>query len=154
MVEDIERNDCLFLTSKSYGTKTVATVLPLPIFKSCVYLPKIINELEQKKFKKIYIGISSPNQNKLAIDLQKIFPTAEIFCLGAAVDMVISDQLDLKINKIISGSGLEWFHLFIKNPQRGYRKVYATFHEMFKIIFSGRHRTDFSNFTKILEKKL
>ncbi|MDB2321133.1 hypothetical protein N9V26_03625, partial [Amylibacter sp.] len=77
---------CLMLVSRHVDIETECTIRTLPFFDDTVIIPDSLLSLHGTKFQTIFIGISSPKQNELALKLAKIFPESDIYCVGAALD--------------------------------------------------------------------
>lgn len=81
----------------------------------------------------VIIAISSPKQDKLALEINSKFPNKHIFCLGAAVEMKHKIKELEKFN-------LMWFGFLINQPKRTLIKLYISFYRFLGfIIFKNSH---------------
>lgn len=130
-----------------------------------INLPENINSFEEIKFSfsklKIYdekignliIGISSPKQNKFALEMANFFLNQHgiksdeivIYCLGATVDWFEKNK-----NKNITS--FLWLSFLKNSPFRTLFKIYLTFKEILKITFIKNHQRKFLSFLNVLEK--
>jgi hypothetical protein len=123
----------------------------LPMLDSVDSIPPDIHKwLNSKlKFKRIYIGISTPNQNALG-SLLALRYKASIHCVGAAI--IEAGTPEFKLVSKASGSGFEWLYRGIKSPSRFYNKVRVIFKEVFKIIFYPSVRLRFKAFLVMIDE--
>ena len=130
-----------------------------------INLPENINSFEEIKFSfsklKIYdekkgnliIGISSPKQNKFALEMANFFLNQHgiksdeivIYCLGATVDWFEKNK-----NKNITS--FLWLSFLKNSPFRTLFKIYLTLKEILKITFIKNHQRKFLSFLNVLEK--
>lgn len=90
-----------------------------------------------KSFENIYIGISSPKQEKLAEFLRTKFGIGNYFCLGAA----------LYVNPIDFRNSSFKFLVFLKQDyQRSMTKIRITLIQTMRILFLSSVRGEFRNF--------
>ena len=101
-----------FLLASDLGVRSCGGKMILPMRES------FDGEEEVKQFilglpagVSVVIGISSPKQNKLAILLSTIRPDLEIFCLGAAVEMIMFQE---GRTGLLSGSGFQWLSFLLQ----------------------------------------
>lgn len=122
-----------------------------PMNFSSIVLPSLDNKELFDKFvnsfiiekPNIAIGISSPRQNFLALEIAKKKHSnidSKIWCFGAA----IYNQNNLVLSR------LRLLSFFLSNPSRVFSKVFITIREIFKIIFFKKK--DFKEFCSHLEK--
>ena len=93
----------------------------------------------------VIVGISSPKQNKLAIFLSTIRPDLEIFCLGAALEMIM---LQDSRGGFLSGSGFQWLSFFLLKPVRTFDKVVVTLKSAILILGRKSVRLRFKAFLR------
>ena len=116
-------------------------------FQNAVVLPQFNDmsedELNQvdwtfiKSFKNVYIGISSPKQEKLAEFLQTKYGMGNYFCLGAA----------LYVNPIDFRNSSFKFLVFLKQDyKRSTSKIKITLVQVFRILFFSKVRGEFREF--------
>lgn len=128
-----------------------------------INLPENIKSIEEIKFSlsklKFYdekignliIGISSPKQNKFALEMANFFLNQHdiksdeiiIFCLGAAVDWFEKNK---NTNYFL------WLSFLKNSPLRTLFKFYLTLKEILKIAFLKNHQRKFLSFLNFLEK--
>lgn len=141
----------LFLTSRSSlgfeGLKHVPLPADLDISDD-----KIIDDLCHVTIDMpIFIGISSPKQNFLAVKLFEKFPSLEIYCIGAVLDAVGNNsQGNIKD---LSGSGLEWLMHLGRDPRRFFKKVSRIFVSVFQLATSKSYRVQFIRFCYLLSRQ-
>lgn len=122
-----------------------------PMNFSSIILPTLDNKKLFDKFvnsfiiekPNIAIGISSPRQNFLALEIAKKKHSnidSKIWCFGAA----IYNQNNLVLSRF------RLLSFFLSNPSRVFSKVFITIREIFKIIFFKKK--DFKEFCSHLEK--
>lgn len=122
-----------------------------PMNFSSIILPTLDNKKLFDKFvnsfiiekPNIAIGISSPRQNFLALEIAKKKHSnidSKIWCFGAA----IYNQNNLVLSRF------RLLSFFLSNPSRVFSKVFITIMEIFKIIFFKKK--DFKEFCSHLEK--
>jgi exopolysaccharide biosynthesis WecB/TagA/CpsF family protein len=107
-----------------------------PLFQNNRDIVEFSQKIKIKK-KIIIIGISTPKQELLAIELYKK-KCASIFCLGGALNMFIG--VESRVPQIISFVGLEWLWRLHNEPLRRFARLL----EYFLIL---------KNFKKILKTK-
>jgi hypothetical protein len=133
-----KKSDIQYLVAKPMSFS--ATVLPNLSKKEL--FEKFINSFVIEK-SNIIIGISSPKQNFLALEIAKknhINTNVKIWCLGAA----IYNQNNLALSR------LRLLSFFLSDPLRVIKKVFLTVKEIFRIIlFKKKH---FKEFCSYIEK--
>lgn len=95
-----------------------------------------------KSFKNIYLGISSPKQERLAEFLQTKYNEVDFYCLGAAlyVDPQKFRNCNLK------------FLVFLNDDfQRSIKKIIITLKQIFKVLFRYKVRKNFIEFVRSLD---
>ena len=133
-----KKGDIQYLVAKPMSFS--ATVLPNLSKKEL--LEKFINSFVIEK-SNIIIGISSPKQNFLALEIAKKNDTntnTKIWCFGAA----IYNQNNLALSR------LRLLSFFLSNPLRVIKKLFLTIKEIVRIIFFKRK--DFKEFCSYIEK--
>jgi hypothetical protein len=133
------RPNAIFLASKSPSVEEDG-VYVLPFFNSLEEV-KLNNDIIEsvRNYKYIYIGISSPKQDKLAKLLSDVFPEKEVYCYGAALG-----GEKRKLGKL----GLNWLMLLLDNPKRFRQKIKLTSKEFIKIVFNKGYQKKFKLFIK------
>jgi len=96
-------------------------------------IKKIDNEIKTSNPELIFIGIGSPSQHKLAVEMQANRP---IICVGAAFDFV--SGLKKQAPKWMQKWGLEWFFRLTTEPLILWKRyfIYGTLFLFFIIIFA------------------
>lgn len=148
----IQNPECLMLFSSEPNIETECTVRTLPFFNDIITVPQSILSLENTKFKTIFIGISSPKQNELALELAKIFTGSDIYCVGAALDKAL-DQDFSAISKHTSKSGFEWLLFFIFDPKRTTIKILQTLRSILEILISRKAYSAWREFARQVKKR-
>ena len=98
-----------------------------------------------KEAEVVYIGISSPKQDKLATIIQDNFPSIDIYCFGAAI---YSPSYFQTLDKM----GLSWLGFFVKNPERFFTKTLSTVKELVLLTCSRSYRKKFRAFCARFEQ--
>lgn len=148
----IKNPECLMLFSGEPDIETECTVRILPFFTDRVTVPKSILSLESTKFKTIFIGISSPKQNELALELAKVFEGSDIYCVGAALDKAF-DQNFCAISKHTRKKGFEWLIFLIFDPKRTTFKILQTLRSILEILISRKTNIAWREFAKQVKKE-
>jgi N-acetylglucosaminyldiphosphoundecaprenol N-acetyl-beta-D-mannosaminyltransferase len=68
----------------------------------------------------IWIGIGSPKQVQLAFEIRKLNSRANIFCVGAAFNLVTKPEL--KAPNLLQNLSLEWLFRLVKEPRRLWKR--------------------------------
>lgn len=132
---NINYSESIFLVSNSRSELEPSIVLPTfdNINEVTIGL-ELIKSIE--KFKSIYIGITSPKQDKLARLIQDVYPEKSIYCLGAAL------YSDYNFGNV----GLNWLYLLIKQPKRTIKKLILTSNEILRLVLYKKDRKLFRSF--------
>lgn len=153
--EEIGQNDptyrnWYFLTAHPIDNLPQNKQYSLPFFNT-VSIPAALKAkiLELPAGMNIAIGISSPKQNYLAIELHKIRADLEYHCFGAAITAVDSAKQKKAHGRSLSGSGFEWVHFFIRSPKRTMEKILLTIKQLYCIYFNQRTKSKFKEFSDI-----
>ena len=97
----------------------------------------------------VFIGISSPKQNFLAIKISELRPDLEIFCLGAVISTFVH-KADVEEMSSQSNTGLEWLFHLKRDPIRFVKKIRLIVVAIFKIFFFDKGR--FLEFGRLLKR--
>ena len=81
---------------------------------------KLVNRINSLKINFLWIGISTPKQEKLAYKLSKILNVDYIVTVGAAFDYHI-DKIK-PAPKIVQNIGFEWLFRLIMEPKRLWKR--------------------------------
>lgn len=135
-------NEALYLVAKKNNFHKHQLELPYWEDEYSVEITHFLRE-EIKKFQKLVIGISSPKQDALAIQIQSEFPQKEIYCLGAAIYTDLSSK---RLN-----IGFLWIFFLFSSPNRTMLKLKDTFHEFFSILLNMKKRKQFKLFLRSLD---
>ena len=94
------------------------------------------------KYRNVIIGISSPKQNILATEIASSGSAVEnIYCLGAAVDIILIDRVENNPNLIT----------FLKlNPMRTAFKILQTLKNLLVLVLIKEKRTEFKKFVNFV----
>lgn len=68
----------------------------------------------------IWIGIGSPKQIEIAMELRNKVPTSSIFCIGAAMELIA--KIKPSAPSWMKNSGFEWLFRLISEPKRLWRR--------------------------------
>ena len=138
---------------------TVLTPFDIDYFSHCqICVPEKLNdvkayalEIESKipLHNTVAIGISSPKQNKLGLELYKLRHDLDIFCIGAVVAS-FADRKKLQVISKLSNSGFEWLFHLIATPLRTISKLKLTIFATLCLLF--RQRKQFLDFCGKLAK--
>lgn len=150
IVEKADQSTTLILASHKGLKNYPAKVIELPVYSEKIYIPEDVKYILDEDFENIYIGISSPKQNLLSIELNKHFPNSNIHCAGAAVGLAFKSNRQ-RGGFDFSKTGFEWFVLFVKNPRRGVVKIIQTLCSIYDIFRYKNVRSDFKKFASKLE---
>ena len=93
----------------------------------------------------IYIGISSPKQDRLAHMLEETYPNKEIYCYGAAM---YTNELIERLER----SGLMWLGFLLTKPRRTLRKYWVSFFSIYQIYTNNKTRNDFRVVMNLIQK--
>lgn len=105
-----------------------------------VYLTdEITRQIEA--YENIIIAISSPKQDKLALEINSKFPNKHIYCLGAAVGM---KQGIKKLEKF----HLMWLGFLINQPKRTLNKLHISVQTFLRFLFSKNHNDELNKVLK------
>jgi hypothetical protein len=119
----------LFLTSD--GVQGFRNELSLPIWDDIKSLNISTSFLESiSKFENIVIGISSPKQDFLALEIAKVYPNTRIYCLGAA----------LYTRRVLNSEYVfvTMLTMLLNNPRRFVLKVFSSGRSFVSTMFSKR----------------
>lgn len=136
----------LFLTAKKIGFQNEVV---LPVFRNFDEIARfdfrslVKTEVENLSPKSCFIGISSPKQNKVAQELQKIWPDIDYYCIGAVIDTKVIENKVL-INTFSKYGGEFLLHLFW-SPKRFVKKIFIMFKFFFRLIYSKKFRKEIQN---------
>jgi hypothetical protein len=142
----LNRSDVLFITPYD-----------MPQFSSYIICPNLENEIDYKNFaqtlfykysdkniNEIWIGISSPKQNKLALEILLLFKNPRIYCVGAALQDVNQGTNYKRWSRL----GIEWIKRSFGDPFRSIKKIFQTVLAIIKIISSTKERNKLKLFAE------
>ena len=89
----------------------------------------------------VVVGISSPKQNRLAVNLSSQRPDLTFYCLGAAVDAAWGGSAESLRSKFPSHSS--WLFFLIRDPARTSRKIWQTVSGFLRVICSEKLRSEY-----------
>ena len=131
----------IFLTARKIGFKNE---IVLPKFTNCEevkgfnFINLVQPAIERSSATRCFLGISSPKQNLIAQELQRVWPEIDYYCIGAVVDASFIKNTSL-VN-FFSKNRIEFLlHLFW-NPKRTISKLYFMFRFIVKILFIRQFR--------------
>ena len=107
--------------------------LVLPKSSSAKEEAETINSLVRLEPDFVWIGIGSPKQVELAVEIRSSLPKTHIFCVGAAFDFVSNHKKQAP--GWMQNYGLEWFFRLATEPKRLWKRYLITIpHYLFLII--------------------
>lgn len=134
-----QNQNTLFLSSTKLEKNNEVV---LPYWKSLDDIQLNDDIIEKlNKVQEVYIGISSPKQDKLAIMIQEKFPCVDIYCFGAAI-------YSPKYFQILDNLGLTWLGFMLTNPKRFLIKIHSTLRELIFLTLSATYRKSFAGFVR------
>ena len=92
-------------------------------------------------YQTIFIGISSPKQDKLGLLIQEVMPEKDIYCFGAA--------LYAKPFRIL---GTYWLSFLFKSPGRSVVKLSQTFLNILELLLNFSRRNQLRNLLSHIEQ--
>ena len=109
----------------------------LPLWRDICEIA-LSDELQEKvkDYRYIYIGISSPKQDRLAHLLEEKYSNKEIYCFGAAM---YTNGLIERLERY----GLMWLGFLFTKPRRTFRKYWISFISIYQIFTNSKTRNDF-----------
>lgn len=149
---DFEKLDYLILAPFELEQFDSEKQYILEDFKENVYLTERLRAwLSEKKGSEIvFVAISSPKQNILAIQISEEF-SFNIHCVGAACIEYKTSKFSL-ISRV-TGLGLEWLARLFYNPRRFIHKLAQILNEIIHIMGSKKVRDDFVLFLRRLNEQ-
>ncbi len=120
----------------------------LPKFDSVTNIPDQVQAWleENANACKVYIGISTPNQNILGSLINQKYQL-EVHCVGAALIEACSPSY--RQVKLVSGHGFEWVYRGVKSPKRFFEKLGQI---LVAIIGLAANKSQRSEFKKVFNK--
>jgi N-acetylglucosaminyldiphosphoundecaprenol N-acetyl-beta-D-mannosaminyltransferase len=103
------------------------------------YLDAICRRLSSREPTIIWVGMSTPKQERLAARLSKRFPRAPIVAIGAGFDFVA--ELKHVAPPIVTFLGLEWLFRLASEPRRLFKR-YAEIVPRFLILIAREWRSE------------
>lgn len=85
-------------------------------------MKKIITMLKESGADELFVGMGSPKQDVFIYENMNEYGIAVSFSMGAAIDFIAGNVK--RAPKWMSDHGLEWFHRFLQNPKRLYRRYF------------------------------
>lgn len=115
-----EKNLC-----KSYpGLQCVGTYSPPFGFeKDQVEMAKIISMLKNSGADQLFVGMGSPKQDIFIYENMAKYQIPVSYSMGAALDFLGGGAK--RAPKWMSDVGLEWFHRFMQNPKRLFKRYFV-----------------------------
>jgi N-acetylglucosaminyldiphosphoundecaprenol N-acetyl-beta-D-mannosaminyltransferase len=105
------------------GLQIAGTYSPPPGFeKDSAEMEKIISILRESGADQLFVGMGSPKQDIFIYENKEKYQIPVSFSMGAAIDFIGGSVK--RAPKWMSDVGLEWFHRFIYNPKRLFRRYF------------------------------
>lgn len=128
------------------------TILGGPGFDiNCLELPfwddlgevRVTKEISEhiEGYDNIIVAISSPKQDKLALQINAQFPNKHIYCLGAAVQM--KDEI-----KYLEKYNLMWLGFLINQPKRTIIKMSISIQRFFSLLILRKNNKELRTLLK------
>ena len=96
---------------------------PMGFINSDIEIEKILDFLNEKRPKYIFLALGAMRQEILAFKIKKSCDfAATVFCIGASIDFLTGAQI--RAPKIFQKARLEWFYRFLKTPQRLFKRYF------------------------------
>ncbi|RGP38774.1 hypothetical protein [Pseudotabrizicola alkalilacus] len=147
-----------FITARPLQNMPTATQVTLPFLPDSADMKvpqSILSVVESLPFgSRIAIGVSSPKQNRIAVQLHKLRPDLDYHCFGAALFNLEDTDRDRRDAARLSGSGMEWVSFLRRSPRRTLLKIRATLFEIGKIIAVPSVRKQFRDFSMMCEPRI
>jgi N-acetylglucosaminyldiphosphoundecaprenol N-acetyl-beta-D-mannosaminyltransferase len=106
------------------GLQIVGTYSPPFGFeKDCTELEKINKMLFESKADELFVGMGTPKQDIFIYENMSKYQIPVSFSMGAAIDFIGGSVK--RAPKWMSNIGLEWFHRFLQNPKRLYKRYFV-----------------------------
>lgn len=117
---------------KAYpGLQCVGTYSPPFGFeKNIEEMNKIINILKASDADQLFVGLGSPKQDVFIYENMEKYNIPVSYSMGAAIDFIGGNVK--RAPKWMSDHGLEWFHRFLQNPRRLYKRYFIDDRKIFK----------------------
>ena len=94
-----------------------------------------------EEYDNIIVAISSPKQDKLALDINAKFPDKHIYCFGAAVKM--KDEI-----KYLEKYNLMWLGFLRNQPKRTIIKISISIQRFFSLLILRKNKKEFRTVLK------
>ena len=93
-------------------------------------MKKIVKMLKNSGADQLFVGMGSPKQDIFIYENMKKYDIPVSYSMGAALDFIGGSVK--RAPKWMSDHGLEWFHRFIQNPKRLYKRYFVDDIKIFK----------------------
>ena len=133
-LKNIKSNRINLLAHRAVNMEGKNYVLPRNLSK---FDPTQFKEIPWQTVDTVFIGISSPKQDRLAYELASAFPHLGIYCFGAA--MYTSTNTGDRL-------GMNWLIMAINNPKRFFVKILRTYREIISIVTDTDQRIKYRKF--------
>ncbi|WP_243099301.1 MULTISPECIES: WecB/TagA/CpsF family glycosyltransferase [Clostridia] len=101
-------------------------------------MEKIVSMLRDSKADQLFVGMGSPKQDIFIYENMNEYQIPVSCSMGAAIDFIGGGAK--RAPKWMSDYGLEWFHRFLQNPKRLYRRYFVDDRRILKYYFEFRKR--------------
>ncbi len=121
------------------GLQCVGTYSPPFGFeKDPVEMDKIITMLRDSGADQLFVGMGSPKQDIFIYENMYKYQIPVSYSMGAALDFLGGGAK--RAPKWMSDYGLEWFHRFLQNPERLYKRYFVNDRRILKYFFDFRKK--------------
>lgn len=121
------------------GLECVGTYSPPFGFeKDTEEMKKIISMLKESGADQLFVGMGSPKQDIFIYENMKAYDIPVSYSMGAALDFIGGSVK--RAPKWMREHGLEWFHRFINNPKRLFKRYFVDDMRIFKYYLQFRKR--------------
>ena len=86
-------------------------------------MKKILSMLKSSGADQLFVGMGSPKQDIFIYENMKEYQIPVSYSMGAAIDFIGGSVK--RAPKWMSNCGLEWFHRFLQNPKRLYKRYFV-----------------------------
>lgn len=117
------------------GLECVGTYSPPFGFeKDPIEMTKIINMLRVSKADQLFVGMGSPKQDIFIYENMDKYQIPVSYSMGAALDFLGGGAK--RAPRWMSDHGLEWFHRFVHNPKRLFKRYFVDDMRLLKYFFA------------------
>lgn len=115
---------------------------PFGFEKDKVEMDKIIKMLKDSKADQLFVGMGSPKQDVFIYENMNKYQIPVSYSMGAALDFIGGGAK--RAPKWMSDHGLEWFHRFLQNPRRLFKRYFVDDVKILKYFLSYKKHSRIS----------